>query len=79
MLFANTEKGADVTYIYCSLTQTAIHCGLDPLGYYDWLLRNLPADKEKQKAFDYPSYLPWSERIPVRLRAGHPETEEKKD
>jgi transposase len=29
MLFANTEKGANVTCLYCSLTQTAIHCGLE--------------------------------------------------
>lgn len=54
-------------------------CGLDPFRYYDRLLRNLPAEEEKQKAFDYTSHFPWSERIPERLRAGHPETEEKKD
>ena len=54
------------------LALIAVHCGLDPFRYYDWFLRNLPADGEKQKTFDYAPYLPWSESIPDRLRAGHP-------
>ena len=43
------------------------------------LIRSLPADGEKQKAFDYAPYLPWSESIPDKLRAEHSDREEKKD
>jgi len=65
-LFCNTPKGARSSSVIYSVIETAKENGLKPFDYLEYLFTRLPNDTVS--AID--SCLPWSEHLPVRIKAG---------
>ena len=59
-LFANTRKGGDVSCAMYSLTETAIHNGLDVRAYRKRLLPH-----KKKEGFAYSDCLPWPDKVRI--------------
>ncbi|GHV26730.1 hypothetical protein FACS18948_2960 [Clostridia bacterium] len=67
-LFFDTPDGADASQVIYSILLTAIDNGLRPYEYIEYLLESLPS----AKASEIDDYLPWSDKLPVGIRATDP-------